>query len=178
MSYSNRVSFLFCTIINSAFRALFSVLTIYENVGVERKNKTMTPKINYYQVTAKCGHVGKGNYVPINFAVKAYSASEASQRAKQFPRVKKQLRDSIIACVQITKKEYKKLLKINREDPYLKCKCSKDHRLIPNEDERIVSMVKVEQRRKVEPAKSMKYKKAIYELGGRRSSLCLCYGED
>ena len=149
-----------------------------ENDGVERKNKTMTPKTKYYQVTAKCGHVGKGNYVPINFAVRAYTASEASQIAKKFPRVKKQLWDCIIACVEISKKEYKELLRINREDPYLNCRCARDHALVPDEDERIVKMERNEHRRKVEPAKSMKYRKAIYELGGRRNSLCLCYGEN
>ena len=136
----------------------------------------MTPKTNYYKVTAKCGHVGKMCYVPINFAVKAYTASEASQRAKTFPRVKKQLWDCIIACVEISKKEYKRIYKANKRDPYLNCKCARDHALIPDQDERVVKMEReYHHRHKVEPAKSMKYKKAIYELGGRRNNLCLCY---
>lgn len=138
----------------------------------------MTPKTKYYKVTAKCGHVGKGNYVPINFAVRANSASEAAQVTKRFPRVKKQLWDCIIACVEITKKEYKEILKNNREDPYLRCKCARDHAFVLDEEERIVRMQSHEHHRKIEPAKSMKYRKAIYELGGRRNSLSLCYGED
>lgn len=153
-------------------------MTIIENYGVERKNKTMTPKINYYKVTAKCGHVGKRNYIPINFAVKAESASEASQIVKRFPRVKKQLWDCIIASVQISKKEYKQLLKINRKDPYLNCRCARDHSMVLDEEDRIVRMERREFHRKQEPAKSMKYKKAIYELGGRRCNLTFCYGED
>ena len=168
----------FCTIINSAFPALFWVLTIKENVGVERKNKTMTPNKKYYKVTAKCGHVGKGNYVPINFAVKAENASEASQIAKRFPRVKKQLWDCIIACAEISKKEYKELIYINKNDPYLNCRCARDHALVVNEDERVIRMEKTYSRHKVEPVKNMKYRKALYELGGRRNNLSLCYGED
>ena len=138
----------------------------------------MTPNKKYYKVTAKCGHVGKGNYVPINFAVKADTASEASQIVKRFPRVKKQLWDSIIACVRISKKEYKRLRKINSEDPYLNCRCAKDHYMVPNEAERIVKSQKEYFFCEEEPAKSMKYRKAIYELGGRRNNLTLCCGED
>ena len=173
------VFFLSCTIINSAFPALFQWLTIIQNIGVERKNKTMTPNKKYYKVTAKCGHVGRGNYVPINFAVRADSASSASQIAKRFPRVKKQLWDCIIACVEISKKEYKELLRINKNDPYLNCRCARDHSLILDEAERVVRMETQERsHRKVEPAKNMKYRKAIYKLGGRRNNLSLCYVED
>ena len=153
-------------------------MTIIQNIGVERKNKTMTPNKKYFKVTAKCGHVGKNNYVPINFAVRAETASEASQIAKRFPRVKKQLWDSIIACVQISKKEYKELLKTNREDPYLQCKCARDHSFVLNEAERIVRIQKDNSHRKAEEVKNMKYRKFMYDLGGRRNSLTLCYGED
>ena len=34
--------------------------------------------MRYYHVTAKCGHVGKDHYIPITFAVKAGSATEAA----------------------------------------------------------------------------------------------------
>ena len=137
----------------------------------------MTPKTKYYQVTAKCGHVGKRNYVPINFAVRASSASEASQKAKLFPRVKKQLWDSIMACVEISKKEYKDLLKTNRKDPYLNCHSKRDQLDIQIED-RICKVERSEHHRKFEPAKSMKYRKAIYDLGGRRNNVCACCWED
>ena len=140
-----------------------------------KEEQTMAPKTNYYQVTAKCGHVGRGMYVPINFAVKAMSASEAAQKAKGFPRVKKQLWDCIIAVIQITKREYKRLIKSNRKDPYLNAKCSKE---CPDMEGRIERLIRSVQRRKHEPAKSMKYRKALYELGGRRNSLNICYGED
>ena len=146
-----------------------------ENCGVERKNKTMTPNTKYYKVTAKCGHVGKMKYVPINFAVRAESASEAAQIARTFPRVKKQLWDAIIASVEISKKEYKELIKINSKDPYLNCRSPKDQTSIIDLEDRIVEFERHNHRRKVEPVKSMKYRNTIYELGGRRNNLCLCY---
>lgn len=138
----------------------------------------MTPIKKYFRVTAKCGHVGKNNYVPINFAVRAESASEASQIAKGFPRVKKQLKDSIISCEEISKREYKELLSINRKDPYLKSKCSRDHYFIPDVSERIIRIEKEIHHRKVEPVKNYKYRKALYEMGGRRNFQSLCFGED
>ena len=61
----------------------------------------MTPKNKYFKVTAKCGHVGKGNYVPVAFAVKAESRSAASQKVMTYHRVKKQLNDAIISCEEI-----------------------------------------------------------------------------
>lgn len=83
-------------------------------------------EIRFFQVTAKCGHVGRRNYVPINFPVYARSASEAAQYAKGLPRVKKHLKDAIIAVIEISEEEYHILLDANRRKPYLKAKCRRD----------------------------------------------------
>lgn len=154
------------------------MLTIIQNIGVERKNKTMTPNNKYFKVIAKCGHVGKGNYVPVAFAVKAESRSDASQKVMRYHRVKKQLSDAIISCEKIDKKSYKELVHVNANDPYLQCKCNRQQREIRDFTSFICKNEFREERRKVEPAKSMKYRKTIYELGGRRNSLYLCYGEE
>ena len=138
----------------------------------------MTPNNKYFRVIAKCGHVGKGNYVPVAFAVKAESRSAASQKVMGYRRVKKQLNDAILSCVEIDKKSYKELMRVNANNPYLHCKCNRQQREIEGFDSLICKNEYREERRKVEPAKSMKYRRAIYELGGRRSSLSLCYGED
>ena len=45
----------------------------------------MASNIKYFKVVAKCGHVGKRNYIPVAFAVKAESKSKASQKVKTFP---------------------------------------------------------------------------------------------
>ena len=138
----------------------------------------MTPKYKYFKVTAKCGHVGKGNYVPVAFAVKAQNRSDASQKAMTFPRVKKHLKDAIISCEEIDRNSYKELIRANQEFKYLQCKCNRQQREIEEFDSLICKNEYRRQRRKIEPAKSLKYRKAIYELGGRRNSLSLCYGED
>ena len=138
----------------------------------------MASNIKYFKVVAKCGHVGKRKYIPVAFAIKAESKSEASQKVKTYPRVKKQLTDSIISCEEINKKSYKELKLINSKDPYLKCKCKRQQREIPWLDSVILRNEYRSGRLKIEPVKSMKYRKAIYELGGRRSSLCLCYGDE
>ena len=138
----------------------------------------MTPNTKYFKVIAKCGHVGKGNYVPVAFAVRAESRSAASQKVMSYHRVKKQLNDAIISCEEIDKKSYKELMRVNANDPYLQCKCNRQQREIEDFASLICRNEYREERRKAEPAKSMKYRKAIYDLGGRRNSLTLCYGED
>ena len=137
----------------------------------------MTPN-KYFKVIAKCGHVGKGNYVPVAFAVKAESRSAASQKVMTYRRVKKQLNDAIISCEAIDKKSYKELMQANNEFKYLQCKCNKQQSAIEDFDSLICKNEYKKKRHKIEPAKSMKYRKTIYELGGRRNSLSLCYGED
>lgn len=138
----------------------------------------MTQNIKYFRVTAKCGHVGKGNYVPVAFAVKAESRKEASQKVIIYPRVKKQLNDAIISCEEIDRDSYKELVQANKEFKYLQCKCNRQQREIEGFDSLICKNEYREERRKIEPAKSMKYRRAIYELGGRRSTLSLCCGEE
>ena len=138
----------------------------------------MTPNNKYFKVIAKCGHVGKGNYVPVAFAVKAESRSEASQKVMRYHRVKKQLNDAIISSEEIDKKSYKELKRANADNPYLSCKCNRQQREIVEFASLVCRNEYKEERRKIEPAKSMKYRRAIYELGGRRNNLCLCCVED
>ena len=117
---------------------------------------TQNQETKFFQVTAKCGHVGRLNYIPINFAIYAKSASEAAQFAKRLPRVKKQLKDAIIACVEISEDEYHALLDSNRRNPYLNAKCRRE----ACQDESLYeSVVRTEgKRRKEEKPLSMKYR--------------------
>lgn len=71
----------------------------------------------YYKVVAKCGHVGRGRYIPIPFYVKANSASEAASYVKVMPRVKS-LKNNIISVDEITFDEYKEGRKENSKNPY------------------------------------------------------------
>lgn len=86
-----------------------------------------TNKSNYkfYNVTAKCGHVGGNDkYIPISFEVAANSAQEAAAIARWIPRVKHHHKDAILSVDEITKEEYIELKETNDSDPYLKA-CSK-----------------------------------------------------
>lgn len=77
--------------------------------------------LNYYKVVAKCGHVGKSNYIPIAFAVIAKTGKEASKKTREFPRVKHNHKDAILRCDKISYEEYLELKEINNNDLYLKC---------------------------------------------------------
>ena len=138
----------------------------------------MTPNYKYFKVIAKCGHVGKGNYVPVAFAVRAENRSDASQKAMTFPRVKKHLKDVIISCEEIDRDSYKELIQANREFKYLQCTCKRQQLEIEDFSLLIHRNIYQQFKHKVEPAKSIKYKRAIYEMGGRRCSVSLCYGEE
>lgn len=138
---------------------------------------TQTTK-KYFKVIAKCGHVGKNKYVPIPFAVSAQSRSEASQKALKFPRVKKQLDDAIISCEEIDKKTFKEIIKANQSNQYLKGKCNRDN-CFDGFQEMIEDNVKVfYHKRKIEPAKSMKYRRERYENGGSFNCIRWCCSED
>lgn len=69
-------------------------------------------------------------------------------------------------------------MQANKGFKYLQCKCNRQQREIEGFDSLICKNKYIKERRKVEPAKSMKYKRTIYEFAGRRNSLSLCYGED
>ena len=64
--------------------------------------------MNYYIVTAKCGHVGKDYYIPIDFPVRAESKTEAAKIVRSFPRVKHHHKDAILGCREASIKEYNK----------------------------------------------------------------------
>jgi hypothetical protein len=85
------------------------------------EDKTMQEK-NFYRVVAKCGHVGRCNYILIAFAVMAENGKEAARMTRLFPRVKHDHKDAILECVKISYEEYLELQEVNNNDPYLKCK--------------------------------------------------------
>lgn len=78
-------------------------------------------KSKFYKVTCKCGHVSKKYFIRISFPINADSGKEASQIARNLPRVKHDHKDAILECREIDFEEYQILQKINSQDPYLKC---------------------------------------------------------
>ena len=93
----------------------------------------------YFMVIAKCGHVGKKNYIPVKFAVVAESGKEAAKKVRQFPRVKHDHKDAILDVRCITLEEFLEIKEINDNDPYLKSHSRQEQNLIVNLDERMVA---------------------------------------
>ena len=93
----------------------------------------------YYEVIAKCGHVGRKNYIPVKFAVVAESGKEAAKKVRQFPRVKHNHKDAILDVRCITLEEFLEIKESNDNDPYLKCHSRQEQNLIVNLAERMVA---------------------------------------
>lgn len=75
-----------------------------------------------YSVKAKCGHVGRHRYMPIDFPIIASTKKEAAKIARNIPRVKHDHKFAILEVKQINKTEYERLIEVNNSDPYLKIK--------------------------------------------------------
>ena len=92
---------------------------------------------NYYEVIAKCGHVGKKHYVPVKFAVIAEDGKEAAKMVRDFPRVKHNHKDAILNVSKIDYERFQEIVEMNRNDPYLKCHAWQEQKLIDNLEERL-----------------------------------------
>lgn len=92
---------------------------------------------NYYEVIAKCGHVGKNHYIPIRFPIIAVDGKEAAKHVRQFPRVKHNHKDAILIVKKIDYERYQEIVEINNNDPYLKCHSRQEQKLIDNFEERL-----------------------------------------
>ena len=84
--------------------------------------------MRYFMVTAKCGHVGRDYYIPIDFPVRADSAKEAAAAARSLPRVKHHHKDAILSVMEVSYADYEDLRYVNSFDPYLHCRCIQDQR--------------------------------------------------
>ena len=71
--------------------------------------------MKYYIVTAACGHVGRGRYIPIDFPIIANDPKEASRICRNIPRVKHGNKKAIMnmnSSVEVTASIHILLLKI------------------------------------------------------------------
>ncbi|MDE6275942.1 MAG: hypothetical protein K2M75_05320 [Clostridia bacterium] len=84
--------------------------------------------MQYYKVSAKCGHVGRNNYIIKNFYIKANNGKEAAYKVRYTPRVKHDRKDAILAVDIITKEEYTLGKKIQAKDTYFKVNSSSEQR--------------------------------------------------
>jgi hypothetical protein len=75
---------------------------------------------NYYVVQARCGHVGRGKYIPLDFPIRASDAERAAFIARQRPGVKHHHPEAILSVRKINFVEFLLYREINRRDPYWK----------------------------------------------------------
>ena len=86
--------------------------------------------MKFYQVTAKCGHVGGyDKYIPIDFFVVAETASLAAKAVRQAPRVKHHHRDAIMSVTEITADDYTAGRLAFNNDPYNNCHSAQEQQL-------------------------------------------------
>lgn len=84
--------------------------------------------MNYYKVRAKCGHVGKNNYIVKPFFVKAEDGKEAAKIVRNTPRVKHNHKYAIIDVKKIELVEYLLGIKVHASDKYFQVHNSTNQR--------------------------------------------------
>lgn len=108
--------------------------------------------MKYFEVIAKCGHVGKKNCIFITFACAAENGKEAAAKVRLYKRVKHDHKDAIRNVNEISFEEFVKLRAENDADPYLHCKNPQEQRKIPDFDSRVIPDVReIQMKKKVSP---------------------------
>jgi len=82
----------------------------------------------YFKVLAKCGHVGRNNYILKWFYQKANSGEEAAYIIRNTPRVKHHQKDAIKKVQKISFEEYINGLKVMASDKYFHVDNQKDQK--------------------------------------------------
>ena len=90
---------------------------------------------NYYEVKAKCGHVGKTYYYEGTFYEEAADGKEAAAIVRERPRVKHQHKDAILSVKKITLEEYLDGKKRKETEVYFKCENRQEQDLFWSEIE-------------------------------------------
>lgn len=76
--------------------------------------------MGYYEVKAKCGHVGRNNYILKRFYIKANNGKEAAKTVKAMPRVKHHQKDVIQSVSKISLVQYDLGRKAMEDDMYFR----------------------------------------------------------
>ena len=87
-----------------------------------------------YEVTAKCGHVGRKYYALKTFAVEADNGREAAKIVREFPRVKHHHKDAIRNVREVDYDRFEEIKLFNELDPYFHCTCVQDQRSYDDPD--------------------------------------------
>ena len=87
-----------------------------------QKHKKGEQKMKYFEVCAKCGHVGRGYYYEGHFFITANSKKDASSKVKHFPRVKKDHEDVILWVEEICEDAFNLGVEETTQNPYFRCR--------------------------------------------------------
>ena len=82
----------------------------------------------FFEVSAKCGHVGRYKYIVKQFYIKTTSAKEAARIIRLVPRVKHNRKDAILSVTEIDYREYVAGVIRNNEDAYFNVYNSSDQK--------------------------------------------------
>ena len=82
--------------------------------------------MKYYLVIAKCGHVGKGKYVEVEFPVYAVDKHSASQMCLKLGKVKKHLKNAISNIYEISYEEYLTKLEDYNDNKFVRAHTKKE----------------------------------------------------
>lgn len=85
-------------------------------------------KERFFEVVAKCGHVGRNFYVLKTFALSASSRKDAAEKARSLPRVKHHYKDAIRSVSEISYERFSEICRENDNDPYLHCTSIQEQR--------------------------------------------------
>jgi len=89
--------------------------------------------MSYFKVTAKCGHVGKGQYYKGVFYIRAKNGKEAAAVVRKMPRVKHDHKDTILGVEKISHEVYKRGKAAWRTNQYFRCHCKQEQELFLDE---------------------------------------------
>ena len=82
--------------------------------------------MRYFIVTAKCGHVGNGRYIDVEFPIASENGVEAAQKILKRSKVKKHLKNAITSVVEINESNYYEFINKNPYKSYLSAHSSKE----------------------------------------------------
>lgn len=124
----------------------------------------------FFEVEAKCGHVGKNKYILKNFYIKTESAKKAAFIIRNVPRVKHDHKDAIRNVREITYEEYVEGAKRMEVDDYFRIHNSSEQKAILTEN------VFYEERKKSREVNFKLKKTKMLVLEARKMILGAYYG--
>lgn len=101
--------------------------------------------MRYFEVEAKCGHVGRNNYYKGLLYLWAEDGKHAARVARDFPRVKHDQKDAILSVREISRDEFEAGRAKNLESPYWTSQSIQQQRLNCPELEGLILHEEVEQ---------------------------------